>query len=287
MARPTPLQSSPRQATLAAVTPMTAWAVLCWIAFAAVASSLSGQERCEYRDDVALDLAAGSLDELDIEAGSGELVVEGRSGLEQITVEATLCASSQDRLDALRVELDRSGSRGILRTDFPDWNDGGWGDRYARIDLRVELPASLTVHVDDGSGWTQVTGVAGLFIDDGSGGIDIQDIAGDVEIEDGSGEVHVRGVQGDLRIDDGSGELELDDVTGSIYLSDGSGSVDIRRVGQNVIVDDKGSGMIDVADVGGDLRVDGTRRERIRYRDVQGAVDLPPERRRRGRRGGR
>lgn len=270
--------------SLGMVTPMTAWILALWVVFAVFSTALSAQQRCEFADRRDLTLPAGSLDELAITAGSGGMIVEGRAGTSDVRVTVTLCASSEDRLEALDVSLDASGSRGYLETEYPDWHDRGGHNQYARIDLMIEVPPSLRLRVRDGSGSIEMSGVGAVDIEDGSGGLELDDINGDIELDDGSGSVRIRGARGNVRIDDGSGGIEIEDVTGSVRLSDGSGQVDIRRVEENVIVDDKGSGTVDVSDVGGSLSVEGTRRERIRYRDVQGAVDLPPARRR-GRRG--
>lgn len=265
------------------LTPMSVWIVLLWVVFAVFSTALSAQQRCEYRDVRELGLPAGALDELAITAGSGGMTVEGRAGTSDVRVSAVLCASSEDRLEALDVSLDASGSRGYLETDYPDWRGRG-DNQYARIDLTIEVPPSLHLRVKDGSGGIEMVGVGSVEIEDGSGGLVLEDIQGDIEIDDGSGGLSIRGVRGNVRIEDGSGEIEVEDVSGSVRLSDGSGSIDIRRVEANVIVDNDGSGTVDVSDVGGNLSVDGTRRERIRYRDVRGAIDLPPARRR-GRRG--
>ncbi len=255
-----------------------------WLLLAA--SPATAQHQCEFQADRELTLPTGSVDALEITAGSGYLLVEGTSSASEIRVSATLCASSEERLEALEVVLERSGSEAVLDTDYPDWNDWGGRNQYARIDLEVEVPAGLDLHVKDGSGEAELRGVGSLTIQDGSGSLDLIDIGGDLDVRDGSGGLHIRGVRGDVEVRDGSGGLEIDDVAGSVRVSDGSGSVDIRSVDMDVVIARKGSGMIDVQEVGGDLTVEDSRRERVRYRDVQGAVDLPPERRRRRNRGG-
>ena len=244
------------------------------------------QQRCEIREERDLDLGAADLDRIRIEAHSGRLVVQGREGETGIRVHAVLCASDRERMEAMDVTLERSGAEGRLRTIHPDWNGGGWGrDRYARIDLQVDVPAGMAAEVEDGSGEAEIRGVGELVVRDGSGALRIEDVSGRLRVDDGSGELHIRGVEGDVEVEDGSGGVEIRAVSGSVRLRDGSGAADIAGVGRDVVVEDKGSGRVQVDDVRGDLRVDGTRRERIHYSNVGGAVDLPPARRR-GRRGG-
>jgi hypothetical protein len=251
----------------------------------AACGPLSAQryDRCEIRRDVELDLPVNGIQLLDVTAKSGSLDIEGSSTARAIQVTATICASDEDRMDGLDVSLERSGSRAVLETIFPD-NNRSWNNGYAHIDVVVTVPTGLDARVVDGSGHANISGVGALNVDDGSGHLVLRDIGGDVNIEDGSGHVEVFDVTGSVRIDDGSGAITISGVDGSVTLEDGSGSVDIDDVTRDVNVTDKGSGTIDVRDVQGDLSVAGTRRERIRYDNVAGSLDLPAPRRR-GRRG--
>ena len=241
-------------------------------AAAMVPVGLAAQNRCEFRDDV--ELTAPASGTLDVDAGAGRLIITGGEVAGEIRVEALLCASDRDRLDALRVTLDGTE----LRTEYPR-RMGGWGNNYARIDLRVHVPAGQRVRVVDGSGSTEIAGVGDVEIRDGSGSMSLREV-GSVVIEDGSGSLRISDVTGDIDIQDGSGSLEIRTVTGDVVISDGSGSVRVEGVGGTVRIDEVGSGGVTVRDVGGDLIVTDGRRERIRYSDIRGTLDLPPARRR-------
>jgi DUF4097 and DUF4098 domain-containing protein YvlB len=223
--------------------------------------------------------SATGLDLIDVRARAGSLMVEGVEGLTEIRVDATLCASSTERMEGLDVTLNRSGSGVVLETVFPDRNRS-WRNGYARIDVVVTVPMGLDARVVDGSGEATITGVGALAVEDGSGQLSIRSIGGDLSVEDGSGEVDVVDVVGSVRLEDGSGEIFMSGIEGNVTLHDGSGGVRIEDVEGDVEVLGKGSGTIDVSDVRGGLRVEGTRRERVRYEGVRGAVDLPPARRR-------
>ena len=242
-----------------------------------VPAALSGQDRCEFRDDVEVSLEAP--EELVIEAGSGFLDVRGEQGATEVTVTATFCASDRERLEALDVEVE-SGSVARVHTEYPDWN-GGWGDNYARIDLTIVVPAGTDLEIDDGSGGIDLVDVGHVRLEDGSGSVYIEG-AESVVLDDGSGGVTVVDVRGDVRVEDGSGEIEIRGVGGEVVVDDGSGSIDIESVGGSVFVEEMGSGRLTVDDVDGDLVVDDGRRERIRHSNVRGELDLPAPRRRRG-----
>lgn len=256
-------------------------------------AALLAQEDCKYTDVIELDGPA--VETLRVNAGAGMLSLTGVEGANEIRVVAKLCASDEGRLEGLGVTL--RGDR--LDTTYPS-NRGGifsfGGNRYARINLAVEMPMTTNLRVDDSSGITYIDGagdvdledssgnvfisdVGSLTVDDGSGDLNISRASGDVRLEDGSGNLTVRDVDGDLVIDDSSGEVTIEDVTGDVTVSDGSGDIRVRAVGGSVHLDEIGSGRVTVSDVDGDLTVAEGRRERIQYSDIRGKLDLPPARR--------
>ena len=258
-----------------------------WIAIAAlaVAVGVAAQEReqCRYEAERSANIEASAGDRLVLVARAGSLRVEGRSGITRVQVRGRACASSEDLLERLQLESGRSG--GVVRVEMPEFEQG-WSfgrDRYARLDLVLEVPAGMVAEITDGSGAAVLRGLGRLRVDDGSGELTIEDIGGDLTVEDGSGGTTVRGVRGDVTIEDGSGEVELADVTGSVTLDDGSGGIDITGVGGSVRIDD-GSGSIAVEDVRGDFTVSDDGSGSIRHSGVQGRVQIP-ERGRSRRRG--
>ena len=270
-------------------TALTAAALLC--ATAIVPTDAAAQDNCKFREDMELGARAG--ESLQVDAGAGKLVITGSSGVDKILVAATLCASDEDRLAALDVSLDG----GRLDTDYPRNGGSGWfgGNRYARIDLVVKVPAGMNLRVEDSSGSVEITGVGEVEIDDGSGSMQLRGVAA-VVIEDGSGSLRIEDVAGSVTVEDGSGNLRIEEVAGNVTVNDGAGSVRIRTVGGDVSISDgagsievtsvggtvrigAGSGSVTVRDVDGDLVVTDTRRSRIRYSDIRGVLELPPERR--------
>ncbi len=278
-----------RVALAATATALAATAAL----LAATPAALFAQNDCEFMETI--ELSEPAVGTLRVDAGAGSLSVRGVEGTNEFRLAAKLCASDQRRLDGLAVTL--RGDR--LNTTYPS-NRGGffsWGrNRYARIDVALEVPMDTNLRVDDGSGIIHINDTGDVTLEDGSGNILIRDV-GSLTIEDGSGSISVSRVNGDLRLNDTSGNLDVEGVTGNIVIDDGSGSVTIRdvtgdvtvsdgsghiridAVGGNVRLDETGSGSVTVNDVGGDLVVADGRRERIRYSDIRGKLDLPPARR--------
>jgi hypothetical protein len=231
------------------------------------------QTQCDVRREVTRELDAAELSGVILSAGAGSLRVTGTPS-PTIRVSGVVCASDEDLADEARLVMEPRRGAAWIEADLPDGDDF-WDRGYVRMDLTVEMPASFSADLRDGSGGVEVSGIAGVRIDDGSGSIVVENIGGRVEIEDGSGDVQVRGA-GMVEIDDGSGGIEIVGVRGDVHVSeDGSGEIDIRDVTGSVRIDEDGSGSIDVAGVGGDLVVEDDGSGSLRYRDVQGQVRVP------------
>lgn len=234
------------------------------------------QSDCNYEAERSLSLPARADELVRVRAGSGSLEVVGVPGLGEVRATARACASQAEFLEDLQLSSDRNGSEVRIETHYPDWSDrGGWGNRYARLDLRVEVPEGMMTDIQDSSGEIYVEGLGDLDIRDSSGEIEGEALLGRVRIDDSSGEIVLRDVTGDVEIEDGSGEIELSDIGGAVLLSDGSGEIDVSRVAGTVRVARDGSGSIEVDGVGGDFIVDRDGSGSIEYRNVTGRVDVP------------
>jgi len=258
-----------------------------------------GQSDCRFEAERTLTSSAASLEGLRLRAGSGSLQVVGVDGLREVRAVARACASHEEFLEDLQITAEPSGSTLVMETHHPDWSGWKGGNRYARLDLRVEVPAGMAADIQDGSGEMElsnlgstvvqdgsgeaaISGIEGdLTVHDGSGELLIQGVSGWVIVEDGSGELVVEGVGADAEIHDSSGELQIRGIGGSLTLYDSSGEVEVRDVLGSVRVVQDSSGDISVQGVGGDLTVENDGSGGIRFSDIAGSVDVP---RKKGRR---
>lgn len=236
--------------------------------------AISGQapQECRFEDTRTAQLTGARS--LLVDANSGELRVEGRAGVDDVRIEAHLCASSQDLLSDMHLATGVSGGRAEIRTDLPDDLFNG----YARMDLVIVVPRGMPAGIDDGSGSVELIGLGDTRLSDGSGDVDAREMTGNFDIDDGSGSVTVETVAGDLTIEDGSGDLSMRAVQGVVTIDDSSGGIDIVDARRHVRIDDS-SGSIDVRGVGGDFTVSDDSSGGIRYRDVTGAVSIPRDKR--------
>lgn len=223
-----------------------------------------------------------------IEASSGILRVEGQPGITQVRIRGTARAGRKARLDNIRLIAERRGDLVFIKADLPENRNGFWdmvnhdGHNMA-LDLVIEVPSSLALDVDDGSGEAEFRNTGAITLEDGSGNIDIRSANGSVRISDGSGNIVIDGVDGSVKIVDGSGEIRGSNITGDFIIgSDGSGNIDARGVGGSIRVEDDGSGNIDVGRVAGDFVVDSDGSGSIRYETVKGNVRIPDRKRKGG-----
>jgi hypothetical protein len=231
------------------------------------------------------DVDARGAKSVRIEAGAGFLKVEGRKDIDQVRVRGTARASRRGWLDDIKLVAERRGDEVYIKADMPD-NDRGLfdamrGDWEQVLDLTIEVPISLSLDVDDGSGEAEFNNVGALRFEDGSGEMTIRNVHGNVRVSDGSGGITIDGVEGSVRVDDGSGEIRASNVTGDFTIgSDGSGEIDVSSIGGTMRVESDGSGSIDVDRIGGDFVVERDGGGEIHYRSVKGSVDIPDRKRR-------
>ncbi len=262
----------------------------------------AGQSECRFEAERSLILPAGSVEELRLRAGSGSLEVVGVEGLREVRAVGRACASHEEVLNDIQLTSEMAGSTLVMETHHPEWSGWrGWrgGNRYARLELRVELPAGMAAEIKDGSGEMAVSNLGSLMIEDGSGEVVISWIHGDLTIDDGSGALEIRGVSGFVTVEDGSGELVLEDVGSNVEIHDSSGELEIRGIdGSLTLYDSSGevnvqdvtgfvkvsqdsSGDIVVKNVGGDFIVERDGSGGIRFENVEGSVDIPRKKRER------
>lgn len=231
-----------------------------FIVMAMFAASLAYGASYDYREVRDLAVDANGLVEFEIDAGAGSLTVTGVDGATDITVVATIRVESRDEDKArkvieekLRLTLERDGDRAELRSEL----DSGWGwDVNAAVDLEVQMPAGVSLIIDDGSGSTVVTGVsASVTVDDGSGSLEISDV-GTVDVDDGSGSIKITNSSGDVSVNDGSGSIVIRGVAGSVTVDDGSGSIKVDDVAEDLIIEGDGSGSVSFTNVRGVVEQD-------------------------------
>ena len=125
-------------------------------------SSHDPQDNCRFEATRTLNLSAGGLEALRLEAGSGSLEIVGVDGANEIVAVGRACASHEEFLDDLLLTSDVAGGTVQMETHHPDWSGWSGGNRYARIELRVEIASDLVAEVRDGSGEMAISNTASV-----------------------------------------------------------------------------------------------------------------------------
>lgn len=240
---------------------------------------LAEQDDCKYERQI--DAQIDNAQQLAIDAGAGILEIVGDPAATTITINGKACASSQKLLDQIDLRT-RDGQAAELETLLPEPDSWFGGNRYAALHLRLSVPETLALDIEDGSGSISVRNTGAVNLLDGSGSVSLRNIDGDLTLSDGSGSISADTVAGNVDIDeDGSGSIEIANVTGGVRIgSDGSGSISIRQVDGSVDIGRDGSGGIVVTQVAGDFRVGRDGSGGIDFDDVSGKLDLPRDKRR-------
>ena len=236
-------------------------------------------DQCKYEAPRHLQADLTGVRSVQIEVNSYDLHVTGGDGTRGLELTGRACASDQAALDALTVTQRREGDRLVIELG------GGrrfgvsmFGSSYSDLDVRVQLPASLPLNVEVGSGDADVTGVAQLDSRVGSGDLGVHRIAGKFSTSVGSGDIEADDL-GSLEVGAvGSGDLKVRGIKNDARIGNiGSGDVRLSQVGGSVHADTLGSGDLNVDDVGGDLQLGAKGSGDVVHRGVKGKVSVPSD----------
>jgi hypothetical protein len=232
---------------------------------------------CKYEKaiDVTLDLAGSEL--LSVAAAAGDLTITGRAGSAEAKVRGKVCVSEEEWLSETEV-VTEGGRNASIAVSLPDTS--GWGlvfNRYAYVDLDIEVPADLALDIRDSSGDVEVHGTGPVAIHDSSGDLELADVNGGTVLKDSSGDIELQRIGGDVTVrQDSSGDIHGRDVRGSVLIEhDSSGDIRFEQVSGDYVVERDSSGDIAADTIGGAFRVLQDGSGEVRHTDVAGEVEVP------------
>lgn len=194
---------------------------------------------------VRLELANGSGDSRISVGPAGQVIVHA-----EFRVHALPWESAQRRASEIEANPPISQEANLIRV-----GRSGLGIHNTDFDYTITVPADTQMKGAAGSGDVDVNGIAGpLNLVVGSGNISGTAIADDTRATVGSGNVTLTGIQGRIEVTAGSGHVQIHGAKGEVLIRDGSGQVRIEQPGANVTAT-AGSGDIDVIDATGDVEL--------------------------------
>ncbi len=252
--------------------------IFCLVIFSLMVCADALAQECKYERLLEQSLDVSGSESLAIAAAAGDLSIKGVSGSNEVTIRGKVCVSEEKWLDEARINT-KQGSQAQINVELPDIGGGWsfWGNKYAHMDLELEVPSNLALHLRDSSGDIRIGEVYAISIWDSSGDIEISHAAGPVEIEDSSGDIEVRELRGDFTVvSDSSGDIRGNNIDGTArVVADSSGDIRFTAVGKDVIVERDSSGDIVAENVGGDFTVLKDSSGEIRMNEVGGEVSIP------------
>ncbi len=211
----------------------------------------------EYIRTLSKEFTVGSSAELRVESRSGTVYIHGEeTDRARIEVVARLWAETEEEADDQAVLIERGirqdGQRVSIRAPtlvapsiFMIFGRG------PRIDYQITVPLATTGNIVSRSGR-----------------VEIEHVAGPLEVEARSGRVSVRNIKGNLTIVSRSGAVQAEEIGGSVAIESRSGAVRVSDCHGNATIDSR-SGATQIEDVGGALKVE-SRSGTVRY---EGAVN--------------
>jgi hypothetical protein len=201
-------------------------------AVAAVASPADG-----YRLEKRFDFAPGGRLVLRTEGGAAE--VRGGDTAQAIVLvtskradfEKYFAVRFEESAGRLEVKIERR-ARGPLSW-FDGWNGG------ARV--VVDLPRSASAEVSSSGGGVEVTNLAGeVEAKSSGGGVAVSDVGGDVRASSSGGGVAVERIGGSAVISSSGGGVQADAVAGDVEAGTSGGGVKITEAGGRVVASSSG-----------------------------------------------
>lgn len=232
---------------------------------------------CKFEAPRHLQLDLSGVRTVQIEVHSHDLHLVGSDSSKGLTLDGRACASEQSALDGLQVTQRREGDQLLLDLGGNShFSFNLFGSSYANLEVTVQLPPSLPVTVNVGSGDADVRGVQQLQGLVGSGDLHVHSIAGRFGASVGSGDIDATDI-GSLALGSvGSGDFNADDIKGDARIGNiGSGDVVLRKVGGSAHADTLGSGDLTVSDVSGDFTLGAKGSGDVSHAGVVGKVSVP------------
>lgn len=199
-------------------------------AFLMAAAAVAAAAELTETFDQAYPMAAGGR--VGLENINGDVTVEVWDR-DEVRVYAIKRASSPARLAGLRIEVEASGDRVFIDTDYPSSRDLADDDRHGHSEVEYTLTVPRFAILDE------IELVNGDLLVDG--------VQGGVEVDSVNGEVILRDVAGELEIDTVNGDIEIDiesSPSAPVDLSTVNGTIDVRLAGSAEIVAETVNGRI-------------------------------------------
>ena len=225
-----------------------------------------------------------------VQTGHGDLKIHAEDGDEvRVEVSRSASASSEssanERLKAVRVVIDRSGSSYVIHPLSQDQAGGS-----VSVDLDVALPKQVVLTAASARGDISISGISGpISATAQNGDVEVHDAGSDVSVQLQKGDARLSDVAGNVRITGKGSQIDVSDVKGDALIEgDFYGPIRVRNVAKTThyasmrsdltLLHLTGelqldSGQIEISDVGGFAKLV-THNKDIQVENVSGRLDI-------------
>ncbi len=222
-------------------------------------SAVQATEYCAFSSQQQLTLQ--DVAKLKLSIAADQLRVTG-SDRSDIQLQATLCASSQDRLDEMQITHTQQADSADITLLPKQRNNsfsrsfwGGRNDKYSKFELVLQVPQSLLVELAVGSGTAELSNLQQLNLQLSSGDVNANAIKGNVEATISSGTFKLTEA-GAVKLNAlASGEAVLKNIAGLYVYSVGSGDLKVSQIKGDARLASIGSGRVELTEQQGDLHI--------------------------------
>lgn len=246
------------------------------IAFAAALAILAGcsMQTTDFSARQTSRISAIGAKLLKLNVGAGYLRVEGYRNLTDVIATGVGHAGSPQALKEVQLVTTRVGDTLFVKCLIPPPADSK--NVGASFDVDVQVPATVALDVIDSTGESVFRNTAAIRVVHGDGGLNVDSVAGNLDIIDGGGDMVIANVNGDVNIVDAGGAIYVSQVTGSVMIPRaGAGELQAIEIAGDLTVGSKRSGEVAAREIGGSLSVRANGSGSIVYRHVSGRVTLP------------
>jgi DUF4097 and DUF4098 domain-containing protein YvlB len=136
-------------------------------------------------------------------------------------------ASSKELADEIEIHTDQQANRIVVDVKVPR-HEGYLHVHHRSAKLIVSMPAESDVLAKSGDGAIDVEGIAGrIELRSGDGSIRARRLDGDVNVQTGDGSIRLEAVKGALRVNTGDGSIIADGTFTNVRARSGDGSIRI------------------------------------------------------------
>lgn len=219
-----------------------------------------------YREDFhkSFDVDAGAM--LSVENFNGTIEISGTDG-RTVDISGTKYASTRDLLNELKVDMTSSSGSVRIRTERPDFWNGGGGVRYT-----IRVPKKMVLdRIQSSNGRIQVENIDGnARLHTSNGTIRASDLKGELTAETSNGRIEVRGLDGSANLRTSNGTIDAEASHGRFEAHTSNGKIEVR------MTDPKPDSAIRLETSNGhvELRLDGRDVPDVRARSTNSGIVL-------------